>query len=145
MYSACALLPPNKAGFLFIKVLTMSRLPNAICERNRAIGETVEPYTIRCYLYSTVCPRNWPKVMSRERLLGAQALLLLTRLDAELRDARADWNHDRFRRLMHVRSNAVNRLLRRWSQINPTPRVPLGSLRRRYHSSLAGHLYTANE
>ena len=33
------------------------------------------------------------------------------------------------------------RLRRRWAKIAPTPAIPLGSLRRRYHANLAGYLY----
>lgn len=99
-----------------------------------------EPYTIRCYLYSTIGPRTWATVMSRERLLAAQALRLLMRLDRELREARADWNQDRFRRLMRLRPTVVARLRRRWEKLNPPSSIPLGSLCRRYHANIAGHL-----
>ena len=79
--------------------------------------------------------------MSGERLLTAQALQLLMRLDRELREARADWNQDRFRRVMRARSNAVSRVRRRWNRLNPAPVVPLGKLRRRYHANLISYLY----
>lgn len=100
-----------------------------------------EPHTIRCYLDISLSLRTRRMALSGDRLLAAQAISLLLRLDAELREARADWNQDRFRRLMLARSNAVIRLRRRWSRINPPPQVSLGNLRRRYHANLARYLY----
>lgn len=100
-----------------------------------------EPYTIRCYLYSIVGPSSWTMVLSGERLLAAQAMRLLMGLDRELIEARAQWNQNWFRRLMRARSKAVSRLQRRWLGIIPPAAIPLGSLRRRYHANLAGHLY----
>ena len=82
-----------------------------------------------------------PATLTGERLLGAQAMRLLMRLDRQLLEARAQWNQDLFRRVMRARSKAVRRLLRRWARVAPTPAIPLGSLRRRYHSNLARHLY----
>jgi hypothetical protein len=102
----------------------------------------VEPLTIRCYLYSV--PVSAPLVLRGDRLLAGQAITLLMRLDGELREARADWNQDRFRRLMRLRPKAVARLRRRWEQLNPPPRIPLGSLRRRYHANLSCYLYESN-
>ncbi|HET8670996.1 MAG TPA: hypothetical protein VFM05_10330 [Candidatus Saccharimonadales bacterium] len=58
--------------------------------------------TICCYLDPEVS--RW--VLSGERLLAAQALQLLIRLDRELREARADWDQDRFRRVMRSRSKS---------------------------------------
>ena len=81
--------------------------------------------------------------LSGDRLITAQALQLLMRLDLELRVARADWNQDRFRRVMRVRSKAVSRVRRRWNSLNPAPAIALGKLRRRYHAGLAGYLYEA--
>jgi len=52
------------------------------------------------------------------------------RLDRELREARADWNQDWFRRLMRLRPRVVARLRRRWEILNPLPPIPLGTLRR---------------
>ena len=100
-----------------------------------------EPDTICCYLDAE--PRCWtsPVVLSGERLLAAQALQLLMRLDQELREARADWNQDRFRRVMKARAKAVSRVRRRWNSLNPAPASKLGKLRRRYHANLAGYLY----
>ncbi len=104
----------------------------------------VRTSTIRCYLYPPLTASAlWPK-LNPERELTAQAIRLLMRLDSELREARADWNDDRFRRIMRSRRRAVRRLMRRWERLDPKPVVPLGSLRRRYHSNLAGHLYDAH-
>jgi hypothetical protein len=82
-----------------------------------------------------------PIVLTGERLLTAQAMRLLMRLDSELLEARAQWNQDWFRRIMRIRPKAVVRLQRRWSKLDPTPAIPLGTLRRRYHASLGRHLY----
>jgi hypothetical protein len=80
-------------------------------------------------------------VLTGGRLLGFQAMHLLISLDRDLREARAQWNQDWFRRLMRVRRKAVSRLRRRWAKLDPMPAVPLGSLRRRYHANLAQYLY----
>ncbi len=100
-----------------------------------------EPGAICCYLDADVSRGTSRCVLSGEHLLAAQALQLLMRLDRELREARADWNQDRFRRVMRVRSKAVSRVRRRWSSLDPAPAVALGKLRRRYHANLAGYLY----
>jgi hypothetical protein len=47
-----------------------------------------------------------PFVLPGERLLAAQAMRLLMRLDREMAEARAQVNHDWFRRLMR-RNNGV--------------------------------------
>jgi len=99
--------------------------------------------TVYCYLNAEVDRWTWKPVLSAERLLAAQALQLLMRLDRELSEARADWNQDRFRRVMRARSKAVSRVRRRWNGLNPAPTVALGKLRRRYHANLAGYLYEA--
>lgn len=78
-----------------------------------------------------------PVPWTRERLLAAQATRLLIRLDTELREARAQFNQDWFRRVMRARPRAIARLRRRWANINPPPLIPLGSLRRRFHPNLA--------
>jgi hypothetical protein len=100
-----------------------------------------EPYTIRCYVDRAIILRTRWTVLSGDRLLAAQALQLLMRLDAELSVARADWNQDRFRRVMQARSKAALRVFRRWPRLNPQPAIPLGNVRRRYHANPAGHLY----
>jgi hypothetical protein len=102
-----------------------------------------EPDTICCYWDAEVNRWTSQWVLSGERLLAAQALQLLMRMDQALREARADWNQDRFRRVMKARSKAVSRVRRRWSNLDPAPAVGLGRLRRRYHANLAGYLYGA--
>ncbi len=82
----------------------------------------------------------WSGILVGERLLVAQAMLLLMRLDRELMEARAQFNQDWFRRVMRVRSKASSRLRRRWGKIYPPPAIPLGNLRRRYHANLARYL-----
>jgi hypothetical protein len=82
-----------------------------------------------------------PITLIGERLLAADAMRLLMRLDRDLREARAQFNQDWFRRLVHVRSRAALRLRRRWRKIDPPPTIPLGNLRRRYHANLARYLY----
>ena len=77
-----------------------------------------------------------------ERILAYEAMRLLIRLDGELLDARAQWNQDWFRRIMRIRPKAVSRLRRRWANLDPTPAIPLGSLKRRYHANLAGYRAT---
>jgi hypothetical protein len=109
-----------------------------------SVTETSTPFEanmICCYLDTEVScgPARCP--LSGNRLLAAQALQLLMRLNRELKEARADWNQDRFRRVMKARSKAVSRVQRRWNSLNPAPAIGLGKLRRRYHASLAGHLY----
>lgn len=76
-----------------------------------------------------------------DRLLAYEAMQLLIRLDRDLREARAQWNQDWFRRIMRARSKSVLRLERRWQALNPPPKIPLGTLRRRYHANLARYLY----
>lgn len=83
--------------------------------------------------------------LAEDRRLALQALRLLLRLDALLSEARADWDQNRFRRLMHLRPRAVTRVRRRWASLNPSPRIPLGTLRRRYHANLGGHLYAVSQ
>ena len=95
---------------------------------------------IRCYCYSVITNPP-PKSLPRERELAVEAMTLFMRIESEVREARADWNQDRFRRLMRLRPLAVTRLRRRWERLNPQPLIPLGSLRRRYHANLACHLY----
>ena len=107
---------------------------------SRGVNATGWALTIRCYTYPLITTSP-PKSLSPDRKLAVQAMTLLMRLDNELREARAEWNQNRFRRLMRLRPTAVIRLRRRWERLNPQPRIPLGSLRRRYHANIAGHLY----
>jgi hypothetical protein len=102
-----------------------------------------DPDAICCYTDAKVNSPTARFELSGDRLITAQALQLLMRLDLELRVARADWNQDRFRRVMRARSKAVSRVRRRWSRLDPGPRIALGKLRRRYHAGLAGYLYEA--
>ena len=86
-----------------------------------------------------------PTGLVSERLLAGQAMELLMRLDKDLREARAQWNHDWFRRVMRVRAKAVARLKRRWSVLNPPPAIVLGDLGRRYHANIAKYLKHVEE
>ena len=119
----------------------MQTLLTINCVEEVVLLAAVRTSTIRCYLYPPLTASAlWPN-LNPERELTVQAIRLLMRLDSELREARADWNDDRFRRIMRSRPRAVRRLIRRWERLDPKPVVPLGSLRRRYHANLAGHLY----
>src|SRR5207249_2031814 len=125
----------------------MSALPERTIETTTpqmsAAKPRIEPFTIYCYVKPPVAPDIAPvEFLDENRLVAYQAMLLFLSLDRELREARADWNQNRFRRLMRARSRAVTRLQRRWARINPPPRIPLGSLRRRHHANLAGGLRT---
>lgn len=115
---------------------------NCIEERTdpRAANASGGALTIRCYAYALVTTSPRPHLKT-DRKLAFEAMTLLMRLDGELREARADWNQDRFRRLMRLRPLVVSRLRRRWEILSPRPSIPLGTLRRRYHANLAGHLY----
>lgn len=73
--------------------------------------------------------------------LTFEAMHLLISLDRDLREARAQWNQDWFRRLMRIRPKAVSRLRRRWAKLDPAPAIPLGTLKRHYHANLAKYLY----
>src|SRR5690349_20215441 len=90
---------------------------------------------------SQVLPDAHSVVLTGGRLLTFEAMLLLISLDRDLREARAQWNQDWFRRLMRIRPKAVSRLRRRWAKLDPPPAIPLGRLRRRYHANLAKYLY----
>jgi hypothetical protein len=80
-------------------------------------------------------------VLTGGRLLTFEAMHLLILLDRDLREARAQWNQDWFRRLMRLRPKAVSRLRRRWAKLDPQPAIPLGTLKRRYHANLSKYLY----
>jgi hypothetical protein len=80
-------------------------------------------------------------VLTGSRLLTFEAMHLLISLDRDLREARAQWNQDWFRRLMRIRPKAVSRLRRRWAMLEPSPAIALGTLTRRYHANLARYLY----
>jgi hypothetical protein len=89
----------------------------------------------------TFLPDPESVVLTGSRLLTFEAMHLLISLDRDLREARAQWNQDWFRRLMRIRPKAVLRLRRRWAKLDPPPAIPLGALKRRYHANLARHLY----
>ena len=80
-------------------------------------------------------------VLTGSRLLTFEAMHLLISLDRDLREARAQWNQDWFRRLMRIRPKAVSRLRRRSAKLDPPPAIPLGTLKRRYHANLSKYLY----
>jgi hypothetical protein len=111
------------------------------CEEHVDSAANPESETIRCYLCLPLTVAAPSISLSPDRELVAQAMTLLMRVDNELQHTRADWNEDRFRRLMRLRPTAICRLRRRWEWLDPKPRLPLGTLRRRYHANLAGHLY----
>jgi hypothetical protein len=90
---------------------------------------------------SHVLPDADSVVLTGGRLLIYEAMHLLISLDRDLREARAQWNQDWFRRLMRIRPKAVSRLRRRWAKLDPPPAIPLGTLRRRYHANLSKYLY----
>jgi hypothetical protein len=109
----------------------------------RGVNASGQASTIRCYTYPVITTSP-PKALPPDRKLAAQAMTLLMRIESEVREARAQWNQDRFRRLMRLRPKAVTRLRRRWERLNPQPRIPLGNLRRRYHANLSCYLHESN-
>jgi hypothetical protein len=80
-------------------------------------------------------------VLTGGRLLTFEAKHLLISIDRDLREARAQWNQDWFRRLMRIRPKAVARLRRRWAKLDSPPAIPLGPLTRRYHANIARYHY----
>jgi hypothetical protein len=123
----------------------MPAVPTISCVEEVASLATVRTSIIRCYTYPPLTASAlWPR-LSPDRELTAEAMSLLMRLDSKLRYARADWNEDRFRRLMRARAKAVVRLRRRWERLTPQPRITLGSLRRRYHANIAAHLNSVSQ
>jgi hypothetical protein len=117
----------------FSKSIQLAAISTDCASRNPASGGAEQ--------LATVLAKAQPIALTGERLLAAQAMRLLMRLDRELLEARAQWNQDWFRRVMHSRSKAASRLRRRWARMTPPPATALGSLRRRYHANLAGHFY----
>src|SRR6266536_3459426 len=104
-------------------------------------GLPSDPHIIRCYSVPPLTRPATTASLTADRQLVFEGMRLLVRLDERLREARADWNQDRFRRLMRLRSKAAERVQRRWAKLDRPPAVVLGALRRRYHSNLARYLY----
>jgi hypothetical protein len=120
----------------------MVTIPTISCVQEVTLGEVSAnglALTIRCYTYP-VLATSPPQLLSLDRKFAIEAMMLFLRIEREMREARAGWNQDRFRRLMRVRPMAVRRLRRRWEILNPQPPIPLGNLRRRYHANLAAYL-----
>jgi hypothetical protein len=84
---------------------------------------------LKCEELEELCAEAKPIVLVGQRLLTAQAMRLLMRIDRDLREARCQMNQDWFRRLMRVRRRVALRLRRRWEKIDPAPQLPLGTLR----------------
>jgi len=99
-----------------------------------------EPVSVRASSH-VFLPDADSVVLTAGRLLTVEAMHLLISLDRDLREARAQWNQDWFRRLMRIRPKAVSRLRRRWTKLDPPPAIPLGTLKRRYHANLSKYLY----
>ena len=128
--------------------MTMLRVPILSCIEEASASGEVRAHgfalTIRCYTYPLVTTLP-PACLKPDRKLAFEAMTLFVRIESEVREARAEWNQDRFRRLMRLRPRAVARLRRRWEKLDPLPRIPLGTLRRRYHANLGHYLYTAKQ
>src|SRR5262245_44674575 len=123
----------------------MPAVPTISCVEEVLSLATVRASTIRCYTYPPLTASAiWPR-LSPDRELTAETMSLLMWLDSELRCARADWNEDRFRRLMRSRAKAVVRLRRRWERVSAQTRIPLGRLRRRYHANIAAYLNSVSQ
>ena len=110
---------------------------------SREVRANGRALTIRCYEYPVITTSP-PKRLSADRELAVEAMTLFLRIESQVREARAEWNQDRFRRVMHLRPRVVSRLRRRWERLDPQPRIALGSLRRRFHASLSGYLYRSS-
>src|SRR6266851_8803176 len=125
----------------------MLAIPNISCVEevptSRRVNTNGQASTIRCYTYpiTTTSPSH---PLPPDRELAAQSMTLLMRIEGEMREVRADWNQDRFRRLMRLRPKVVRRLRRRWKRLRPQPRIPLGNLRRRYHANLSCYLHESS-
>jgi hypothetical protein len=68
--------------------------------------------------------------LAPERRNGADAMLLLMRLDQLLEVAIADRNRHEYRRVLRVRRLAARRLERRYNHLTPRPSWTLGAIRR---------------
>src|SRR5438270_755011 len=81
--------------------ISESKEPTAITPDHASQGRTSDyPQPL-----ATLLAKAQPVALTGERLLATQAMRLLMRLDRELLEARAQWNQDWFRRIMHARSN----------------------------------------
>ena len=98
-----------------------------------------EPASVRAS--SHVMPDADSVVLTGVCLLTYEAMHLLISRDRDLREARAQWTQDWFRRLLRIRPTAGSRLRRRWAKLDPPPAIPLGTLKRRYHANLSRYLY----
>ena len=123
----------------------MATIHSSVGTSGREASSPFAANMICCYTEADVRCTTSQLILTGERLLAAEALQLLMSLDRELRNARADWNQDRFRRVIKARANAVSRVRRRWQSLNPAPAFDLGKLRRRYHANLARYLYQVPE
>jgi hypothetical protein len=119
----------------------MQATPIIKCVEELSVESRANPKTVMIRCYSHSLSGAVPEItLPPARELVVEAMTLFMRIENELREVRAEWNLDRLRRLMRLRPKVVARLRRRWERLNPLPRIPLGSLRRRYHANLAGYL-----
>jgi hypothetical protein len=81
----------------------METLTYVRCDEQIDRDGKTQAVTIRCYLSVPLTADAPPLHLRPDRELTAEAMTLLMQVDNELLDARADWNEDRFRRLMRLR------------------------------------------
>jgi hypothetical protein len=112
----------------------------ALIVASQAFNIMVKNESSQHFAVSTLADAQ-PGILTGDQLLATEAMHLLMRIDGDIRDARAQWNQDWFRRLMRIRPKAVSRLRRRWAKLDPPPAIPLGTLKRRYHANLSRYLY----
>src|SRR5258708_659144 len=103
-------------------------MPAALSKWTEPEDASQDTASIRRVSLSALREQARPPVLTGDRLLAFEALRLLMRLDGDLCEARAQWNQDWFRRVMHARSKATSRLRRRWENLERRPAIPLGSL-----------------
>ena len=119
----------------------MATVFSNLTESNAPPNEDVLQVPTSVRASSHVLPDADSVVLTGSHLLTFEAMHLLISLDRDLREARAQWNQDWFRRLMRIRPKAVSRLRRRWAKLDPPPTIALGTLKRRYHANLSKYLY----